>query len=192
MSHHTEAAPAHLLGPGALVLVVGPSGAGKDTLLAVAQDLLSDHPRVQFARRLVTRPAGAHEDHASLSEAEFAAQRPEFALWWEAHGLFYALGREVVQAIRAGDTVVANGSRATLPLARERFARLFVVHITAPIAVRAQRLALRGREDLSAITARLERAPPLTSEPDLELENTGSPQAGGARLAAFIAALGQP
>lgn len=181
-----QAAPP--FGPGALILVVGPSGAGKDTLLDFARARLSDNAKVHFARRLVTRPAGAGEEHGTLSVAEFAARQGEFALSWQAHGLSYALGAEVAAQVCAGDVVVANGSRATLPEARRRFSRLFVVHVSAPAAVRAARLALRGREAEDDIRERLERAPQIDLQPDLLLENVGPPEECGARLADFIAA----
>ncbi|MFG1429004.1 phosphonate metabolism protein/1,5-bisphosphokinase (PRPP-forming) PhnN [Roseixanthobacter glucoisosaccharinicivorans] len=175
------------LGPGALILVVGPSGAGKDTLLDFARARLRGNARVHFARRLVTRPAGAGEEHGTLSVEDFAARQGEFALAWQAHGLSYALGAEVAAQVRAGDVVVANGSRATLPEARKRFSRLFVVHVSAPVAVRAARLAMRGREAEDDIRERLERAPQIDLQPDLLLENVGPPETCGARLADFIA-----
>ena len=60
--------------PGCLVLVVGPSGAGKDTLLRRAAAALRDEGRYCFVRRYITRPAGdPHEDHVALTEEEFAA-----------------------------------------------------------------------------------------------------------------------
>lgn len=43
------------IGPGRLVLVVGPSGAGKDTVLTLARDACRG--TVLFPRRVVTRPA---------------------------------------------------------------------------------------------------------------------------------------
>ncbi|MFG1285742.1 phosphonate metabolism protein/1,5-bisphosphokinase (PRPP-forming) PhnN [Xanthobacter versatilis] len=182
--------PDALLGPGTLLLVVGPSGAGKDTLIDIARARFADNARVLFARRLVTRPAGAGEAHGTLSEAEFEALRGEgqFPLFWRAHGLCYALGPEVAQAIAEGGVVVANGSRATLPEARARFQRVRVVEVTAPVAVRAGRLVARGREDVADIEERLSRAPEVDVAPDLVIDNVGTPADGGQRLGAFIAA----
>ncbi len=70
---------------GAFVAVVGPSGAGKDTLIAHAKAALADEPPVEFVRRVITRPSdGATEDHDTLTEAEFleALANGAFALAW--------------------------------------------------------------------------------------------------------------
>lgn len=185
-----SASPSTPIGPGPLILVVGPSGAGKDTLIDLARVRFAGDRRVMFARRLVTRPPGAGEAHGTLSEAAFEAERAagRFPLHWRAHGLAYALGPEVAEQIRAGGAVVANGSRATLEEARRRFARLVVVLVTAPVEVRAARLAARGREAAADIGERLARQPELTLTPDLVIDNVGTPVDGGARLSGFIAA----
>ncbi len=176
-------------GPGTLLLVVGPSGAGKDTLIDIARARFAGDQHVLFARRLVTRPSGTGEAHGTLSEAEFESMLAagRFPLSWRAHGLSYALGPEVAEVIAEGGVVVANGSRATLPEARRRFARVRVVHVTAPIPVRAARLAMRGRESADDIAERLTRAPELDVAPDLTIENVGTPTEGGTRLVDFIA-----
>jgi len=177
------------LGPGTLLLVVGPSGAGKDTLIDLARARFAGDGRVLFARRLVTRPPGAGEAHGTLSDAAFETLRAQgrFPLHWRAHGLSYALGPEVAEVIAAGGVVVANGSRATLPEARARFARVRVVEVTVPVAVRAARLAARGRESAADIEERLLRSPEVDVAPDLVIENVGSPAEGGAQLGGFIA-----
>ncbi len=53
---------------GRLVVVVGPSGAGKDTLIARARVRLAGDPTIVFPLRLVTRTASAAEDHQIISE----------------------------------------------------------------------------------------------------------------------------
>src|SRR5690606_8671503 len=100
--------------PGILVLVVGPSGAGKDTLIDGARQALEGDSRFSFARRLVTRPADIEvEDHVSLDRAEFAraARAGRFALTWQAHGLDYALSIGVDTDLALGRVVIANISR---------------------------------------------------------------------------------
>jgi len=146
------------------VAVVGPSGAGKDTLIGHARIRLEGTPGVLFVRRCVTRPcaggADAPEDHDTLDEPAFrqAARSGAFALTWAAHGLLYGLPASLDDTIRAGGVAVANVSRAALPGLRARYARPIVVHVTAPLALRAGRLAARGRETAAEVAARLSRS----------------------------------
>ena len=46
-------------GKGLLVVVVGPSGAGKDTLMRAAAEHFEGRPDVHFVQRAITRPAEA-------------------------------------------------------------------------------------------------------------------------------------
>lgn len=165
--------------------VVGPSGAGKDTLIRGA---LAARPDLRLVRRVITRPseAGGEEfDGVSAQEFHLRRERGEFALHWEAHGLNYGIPRAEVEG--AGD-VIFNGSRAALPEAARVFPGLRVILVTAPDEVLAARLAARGREDAADIRARLARAA-FTLPPGIaatEVVNDSSPAAGVAR---FLAAL---
>src|SRR5664279_1853677 len=108
------ARPAGQLMSGRLVLVVGPSGAGKDTLIAAAKAALADDRRFVFPRRVVTREAiAALEEHDSVSAAEFALREAQgaYALSWAAHGLRYGLPARLVDDLAAGRVIVVNASR---------------------------------------------------------------------------------
>jgi phosphonate metabolism protein PhnN/1,5-bisphosphokinase (PRPP-forming) len=149
---------------GRLVAVVGPSGAGKDTLMDAARKELGNDPRFVFLRRVITRPADAGgEDHIAVTEQAFAAMRDagELALWWGAHGLLYGLPRTPLEAaLAAGQVTVANLSRSALSEAASLFP-LRVLEITAPEELRAVRLAARGRETVEDVMRRLARQAPL-------------------------------
>jgi ribose 1,5-bisphosphokinase len=170
---------AEKLGPGRMVLVVGPSGAGKDTLMAALKERLSERDDVVFARRAITRDADADaEDHDTLSREAFDAlvEAGDTALSWEAHGLGYVIPKSYDALIEAGVTVIANGSRKVLKHAEAKYLKAVVLLITAPVDVLADRLAARGRETRQEIEARLLRA---DLEPDtvtnlIRIENTGT------------------
>ena len=103
-----------------LVLVVGPSGAGKDTVLALARVALAGDRRFRFVRRVITRPADAGgEDHEAVSVREFDARA--FALRWQAHGLHYGIPLDVTDDLARGIVVVANVSRGVIAAAAEQF-----------------------------------------------------------------------
>jgi ribose 1,5-bisphosphokinase len=173
---------------GRLVHVMGPSGAGKDTLLDYARARV-DPAAVVFAHRFITRPAEAGgENHVTLSEAEFAARRAAglFALSWQSHGFWYGIGAEIDLWLERGFVVVVSGSRAAWPLARARYPNLLGLLIDAPVEVRAARLAARGREDERAIRARLAREISLPLEGLHRLCNDGPIAAAGEELVDFL------
>jgi ribose 1,5-bisphosphokinase len=179
---------------GALVLVVGPSGAGKDTLIGAARAQLVDDPRFSFPRRVVTRAAVVElEDHDSVDAAEFdrQKQRGAYALDWEAHGLCYGVPAAIDAAMAAGRTVVVNTSRRVVGQARSKYPNSHVMVVTALPEVRAQRLASRGRESAEDVAARLVRegaTVPEGIEP-IVIDNSGALADGVSRFVSALQAI---
>ena len=137
--------------------VVGPSGAGKDSIIARA---CAADPRLYWVRRVITRPERkGDEPFEGVTFSEFTDRQAEFALAWNAHGLSYGLPAQPIADARAeGRTVIFNGSRQALPDAARVFPGLRVIVITATPDIRARRLAGRNREDAADVSARLSRA----------------------------------
>ncbi len=174
-------------GQGRLVLVVGPSGVGKDTLIGYCRARLNGGGKVVFPRRAITRPAGNDaEDHEAVSEDEFRRRdhAKGFALGWQAHGLSYGVPRSIDDDIAAGKTVVVNVSRSIIDAARRRYPNVRVVSVTATPEILARRLEGRGRESAVDIARRLDRATAVAlGGPDLvEIDNSGSPDGAGETL----------
>jgi ribose 1,5-bisphosphokinase len=163
-----------------LVLVVGPSGAGKDTLLNAAKDVFRDDRRIHFARRAITRPADpAGENHEPVTEAEFAAR--DFALSWSAHGLRYG-----IPAVDIAPVVVANVSRGVIAAAAAQYP-VRVIEVTAPPEVLAARLAARGRETTADVARRLGRTAVIP--PGVMVETVWNDVTPAIGVERFVAAL---
>ncbi|WP_353472674.1 phosphonate metabolism protein/1,5-bisphosphokinase (PRPP-forming) PhnN [Salipiger sp. H15] len=173
---------------GRIFALVGPSGVGKDSLLAEAAARV---PGLYVVQRVVTRAPGAGgEPCLAVSEARFDEMLAEggFALHWGAHGLRYGIRRSELAARAQGRPVVFNGSRGALEQAAGALPELEVLHVTTRPEVLAERLAARGRESATEITARLSRAAlPLPAGLKVhEIDNSGPLDVAADRLVALL------
>jgi ribose 1,5-bisphosphokinase len=170
---------------GTMIAVVGPSGAGKDSLIDFARRHLVNEANVGFVRRFITRDADAgSEDHHAVTQAQFETMRDagRFAVHWGAHDLYYGIPAETRDQLANGKTLIANGSRAALPEFQKAYANLLVVTVTAAPGIIAERLKSRGREDAAAISKRLARSQEQSWPIDcrtVEIDNSGTLEAAG-------------
>lgn len=175
-------------GLGALILVVGPSGVGKDTLVDGAKAIVTPSQRFFFPARTITRPSDAGgEDHIATTKAEFQARESsgDFLLSWRAHGLCYGINADTTDAARRhGQAVVANVSRGVLDCARNRLQPVRIISVTASADAIRTRLQARGREDAADIEARIARATAydVSGGDVIPVLNDGSPEDGIARM----------
>jgi ribose 1,5-bisphosphokinase len=177
---------------GTMVVVVGPSGAGKDSVMSYAARHFENEARVRFVRRVITRPADAGgEVHEAIDAEGFRRRETEggFAVSWDAHGLCYGIPRETLDQLSRGVTLVANGSRTALPAFADAYPRLKVVVITARPDSLAARLAARGRETADAIARRLERTAPeiVVAADTVVIDNSGALEEAGQALVSLLA-----
>ncbi len=176
---------------GRLFLVVGPSGAGKDTLIEAARRHFAGRHNVVFPARTITRPADAGgELHTPVTSDTFSAHAASgaFALHWFAHGLGYGIPATITSDLTQGRHVVTNVSRTVLDDARNQFRDVSILSVTANPEVLATRIRDRGREQGSDLTTRLARARLLRpiGNDVVEIDNSGDLAISSA---AFIAAI---
>jgi ribose 1,5-bisphosphokinase len=173
---------------GAWVFVCGPSGAGKDSVIAWARDRLAGHGDVVFSQRWLTRPTTAGADHQGIDPAHFARLRDSGGLaWhWEAHGFHYGVGARYARQVGWGRVVVVNGSREHVA-GLHADSKLRVVQVVADPVEVAQRLSRRGREAPEGIASRLARNARLGPVgADLMISNDGALAVAGQRLAKYL------
>ncbi len=181
-------------GEGCMIAVVGPSGAGKDTLMAYAARAFADRSDVVFVRRVITRDAAAGgEDHDGVCETEFEklAADGRFAVSWEAHGLRYGIPVETKHSVAQGAIVIANGSRSALGLFRDAYPNLVVINVTARPEVLAMRLEARGRESREDILRRLKRSSlgVLGDYKVVTIDNSGEMEVSGKAIVDAVSTL---
>lgn len=160
---------------GRLIAVVGPSGVGKDSVMAGIHEAM---PHIHLVRRVITRSAElGGEEYDAVSVAQFDALVGDgaFAIHWRAHEMSYGIPVTVNYQLNKGTDCLANFSRKAVSEAATIFRRFVVLNITAQPETLARRLEARGRETEEEITARLAQASkPLPAGLDvIHLSNDG-------------------
>jgi ribose 1,5-bisphosphokinase len=183
------AANRNTIGPGRLILVVGPSGAGKDTLITCVRDRLAGNEAYLFPRRFVTRPPTAAEDNVEADAATFMAIAAAggFALTWSAHGHSYGIPAAIDHALHEGRTVLCNVSREVVGIARQRYGVVTVVEITAPADILKARVAGRSRASDGDAASRVGRRIAAAVEPDVVIVNAAGVEEAAGRLLTVVA-----
>ena len=175
---------------GRWIYVCGPSGAGKDSVIAFARDALRQRTDLVFTRRLITRPAHPGSDHEPVDDRRFDALLAGggLAMHWSAHGVRYGVPAHHSDQVASGCLVVVNGSRAHLAsLAPDEQRR--VVLVTTDAQCLQARIEARGRDSPADLASRLARNACAT-EPaaDCILHNAGSLAQTGAQWVAWLEA----
>ncbi|PNG34944.1 phosphonate metabolism protein/1,5-bisphosphokinase (PRPP-forming) PhnN [Pseudomonas protegens] len=145
--------------PGRLIYLMGPSGAGKDSLIDAARQPLSALG-CEVVRRVITRSAesvGEEAQEVTVEAFERRVAGGDFALFWRANGLGYGIPVQIDTWLAQGRNVLINGSRGHLPQARERYPDLVPIVLMVDTEVLRRRLLRRGRESLPEIERRLQR-----------------------------------
>ncbi len=146
---------------GRLLLIVGPSGSGKDTLIDGLRSAVGEEEGFVFPVRFITRPADAGgEAHHAVTTEQFEQMQAagRFAFHWNAHGLSYAIPSTIDDDLNQGRVVVINVSRAIIEETLRRYPRTRIINVTIKPEILQQRLRDRGRESEAEIRERIERS----------------------------------
>lgn len=159
-----EALPAGLLAGGFLLVVSGPSGVGKGTLV---ERLLQARPECVLSISATTRPRRPHEkdgvEYHFLSREEFERRR-EGGLFFESaevHGYLYGTPRAFVdEQLRRSLVVVLEVDVQGGASIRRADPSAVSVFVAPPsVAALRERLLGRGADRPEVVEARLENAP---------------------------------
>ncbi|MFL0605558.1 guanylate kinase [Cylindrospermopsis raciborskii] len=165
--------------PGKLIVLTGPSGVGKGTLM---QKLLAQHPQLYYSVSATTRsPRLGEIDGKSYyfitpnSFQELVAQG-EFLEWAEFAGNYYGTPRAaVLQQIQLGRSVILEIELAGARQIKASYPDALSIFILPPSFLELEnRIRARGQDSDEAITRRLNRAKEeikAASEFDIQIVN---------------------
>jgi ribose 1,5-bisphosphokinase len=161
---------------GYLILVVGNSGSGKDTI--IKEVILRNHTLKLIApKRYITRNPSVDEDNLFLTEEAYQkkSMQHEFAIEWEIYGLKYGVSIEIDDWLKKGYSVIINVSRNVVEQTKQRYSKCKVVFVEVPFEIILKRILKRGREEKAALEARIERAKQNQKYPkaDFVVDNSG-------------------
>jgi guanylate kinase len=149
--------------PGRLIILTGPSGVGKGTLM---QALLKRHPELYYSVSVTTRSPrpgetdGKNYYFISRSKFEQLIAQGEFLEWAEFAGNYYGTPREaVLNQVQSGKLVVLEIELEGARQIRASFPAALSIFILPPsLNELEQRIRGRAQDSEEAIARRLRRA----------------------------------
>jgi len=193
---HNSAMTRECQQPGRLVVLTGPSGVGKGTLV---RSLLQRHPELNLSISVTTRSPrpgevqGKHYYFVSRSQFEQMIAQGKLLEWAEFAGNYYGTPREPVEEqIRNGKWVLLEIELEGARQVRRTYPDALRIFILPPSLMELeQRLRGRGQDSEEAIARRLRRAQEeinAASEFDVEIINDNFEAAVNRIEAALFAA----
>lgn len=136
-----------------IILIVGASGVGKDSLMKKTQEVFSE---CNFVRRYITRQPDEHENNYFISEHKFHKLQSEdfFICTWAAHGNYYGIAKEEIK----GGVNFISISRKAIKDFEKVYKRVVTIHVRVSRYELENRLRARGRESEGEIQKRLARS----------------------------------
>lgn len=134
-----------------VVLIVGASGVGKDSLIKAVQNKIE----ANFVKRYITRMPDNNESNFYLDDEAFENLKHTnfFVSSWEAHNNKYAIAHS---HIKEGLNIISI-SRGAIKDFEKVFENCITINITVDEEILKQRLLNRGRESLEQIEKRIQR-----------------------------------
>lgn len=135
-----------------IVLIVGASGVGKDSLLKSIKEKID----ANFLKRYITREPDNNESNYYIDEAAFKELEMQnfFVSTWSAHGNLYGIASS---HIKDGLNIISI-SRSAIKDFENSFENVTTINISVPKDVLELRLLSRARESVEEIKKRLERS----------------------------------
>ncbi|MHA1193134.1 MAG: phosphonate metabolism protein/1,5-bisphosphokinase (PRPP-forming) PhnN [Promethearchaeota archaeon] len=156
---------------GCLILIVGNSGSGKDSIMkGVKEKFPSELKGLCLTQRFITRPSSDTEDNFAVTPVEFKkmALKGRFALEWHIYGLDYGVPIEIDDWLEKGHLVLVNVSRSIVKEARDIYQNIKVVFIEVPFEITLKRIKERARESEERLEERIQRAKNNQNFPDAD------------------------
>jgi ribose 1,5-bisphosphokinase len=135
-----------------IILIVGPSGAGKDTLINSIKGKID----ANFVKRHITRKPTPSEQNYFVEEGDFEKLKDEefFISTWEAHSYQYGIAKD---EIKNGLNIISV-SRGVIEDFEKNFNKVATINITVSKEELYKRLKNRNRESEEEIQERLKRS----------------------------------